>query len=112
MKEHNVFFGMDYIIQGTFGGETFSSAEHEGLNDVNDEEVPQGIHDVDVRTEEDQSSHNSIKQECDFQPFTFIDPLTDSHDGFSQDHASPEHTNATEWIRPKGVKKSKRLRKQ
>ena len=101
---------MDYIIHGTVGDETFSPAEYEGLNERNDEEVNQGIHDVDKGNEENQSLHSSIKLEsveCDVEPFTFIDPLSEPHDGFSQDHVSTEHTNTIEWSRPKGVKTSK-----
>ena len=106
VKEHNVFFGMDYIIQGTVGGEISSATENKDtLPDVNDDdafidEVPQGINDADGGSEEYQSLHNSIKEESDVQPFTFIDTVTESRDGLSQDHLESEG--------PSGVKKRRR----
>ena len=110
MRDHNVFFGMDYIIQGTIGSETLLSTEHEDtLPDVNDDEVPQEIHD-DGGNEVDQSLHNYIKQESDVQPFTFIDPLAESHYGLSQDHGSPEQT-ILESEGPSEVKKRRRKEK-
>ena len=83
--------------------------EHEDtLPDANDDEVPQEIHDG--GNAGDQSLHNSISQECDVQPFTFIDPLAESHDGLSQDHGSPEHTILESEV-PSGAKKRRRKEK-
>ena len=75
MVEHNVYFGMAYIIQGTIGGETQSSTK------LSDDKIEMAQDVPEVGSEEYQILHNSIEQELDVQQFTFIDPLNEPQGG-------------------------------